>query len=146
MNVSIRDAQPGDAPDVVRLIVELAQADGDSSPISEAFVREYLGAPRCGLLLAVVEGKVAGLLSYSVRPDLYHAAPSVMIDELVVSAPYRGGGIGSALLAELVVRAEASGSAEVSVTTMPDNAGAQRFYRSHGLVDEALFLEKHFGT
>ena len=142
--VSIRDAQPDDAPDVVRLIGELAQAEGDSSPLSEAFVGDYLRAPRCGLLLALVEDEVAGLLSYSTRPDLYHAAPSVMIDELIVSAPYRGGGIGSALLTELLARAAADGSAEVSVTTMPDNAGAQRFYRAHGLVDEALFLEKHF--
>ncbi len=35
-------------------------------------------------------------------------------------------------------------AAEVSVTTMPDNQGAIRFYKRHGLVDEAVFLEKHF--
>jgi len=29
---------------------------------------------------------------------------------------------------------------------MPDNAGALRFYRTYGLVDEAVFLEKHFQT
>jgi ribosomal protein S18 acetylase RimI-like enzyme len=27
---------------------------------------------------------------------------------------------------------------------LPDNQGAIRFYRSHGLVDEAIHLEKHF--
>jgi ribosomal protein S18 acetylase RimI-like enzyme len=36
------------------------------------------------------------------------------------------------------------GCAEVSVSTLSDNEDAQRFYRSHGLVDEAVFLEKHF--
>jgi ribosomal protein S18 acetylase RimI-like enzyme len=31
-----------------------------------------------------------------------------------------------------------------SVAVMPDNEGALRFYREHGLADEAVFLEKHF--
>jgi hypothetical protein len=27
---------------------------------------------------------------------------------------------------------------------MPDNAGAIRFYKAHGMLDEAVLLEKHF--
>lgn len=145
MPVLIRDAHAGDAPTVVRLIVELARSEDETSPISAAFVAAYLATPNCFLLLAESEGQVVGLLSYSTRPDLYHAAPSVMIDQLIVSEAYQGSGIGSALLAEVFERAQAAGAAEVSVTTMPDNAGAQRFYRAHGLLDEAVFLERHFG-
>ena len=144
MIISIRDARPGDEPDVVRLVTELASEGGEASPVSEAFVRDFLASSQVHLLLAEVDGKIAGLLSYSVRSDLYHAAPSAMIDEFVVSAAYRGCGIGSAMMSELLGRLEAMGCAEVSVTTMPENVAAQRFYRSHGLVDEALFLEKHF--
>jgi hypothetical protein len=33
--------------------------------------------------------------------------------------------------------------AEVSVSTMPDNQEAIRFYNKLGLVDEAIFLERH---
>jgi ribosomal protein S18 acetylase RimI-like enzyme len=55
----------------------------------------------------------------------------------------RGRGVGGALMNELLRRLPFQGCAEVSVTTMPGNVRAQRFYRSHGLVDQAVFLEKH---
>jgi ribosomal protein S18 acetylase RimI-like enzyme len=35
---------------------------------------------------------------------------------------------------------------EVSVTTLPDNQEAIAFYKSHGMVDEAVYLEKHFSS
>ena len=65
--------------------------------------------------------------------------------DLVIAASHRGRGVGGALLEALLARLEKDGCAEVSVTTMPDNEGALRFYRSHGLTDEAVYLEKHFG-
>lgn len=142
--IRVRDAQPGDEPAIVSLIHELALIEGDSTPVTEAFVRDYLSSPHSHLLVAEVDEKIAGLLSYSMRPDLYHAAPSAMINELVISELDRGVGIGSALMSELLSRVQAIGCAEVSVTTMVDNEAAQRFYRSFGMVDEALFLEKHF--
>jgi PhnO protein len=142
--IHVRDAQPGDAPHVVRLITDLARADGENSPITERYVSQYLSASGSRLLVAEVEGQVVGLLSYSVRPNLYHAADSGLIEELIVAEDRRGSGIGSALLAEALRRLESTGCAEVSVSTMPDNDGAQRFYRSHGLIEEAVFLEKHF--
>ena len=45
---------------------------------------------------------------------------------------------------EALAALEAAGCAEVSIAAMPENEGAQRLYRSLGLVDEAVYLEKHF--
>jgi aminoglycoside 6'-N-acetyltransferase I len=96
------------------------------------------------VLLAVEGGQAVGLLSYSLRPDLYHAGLSAFIEELVVRGPGRGHGVGSALMAELFRWLDDLGCVEVSVATMPDNKGARRFYQAYGLVDEAVLLEKHF--
>lgn len=159
MPITVRDGKPGDERVIVELIAELAQTTpvyapsgsasaeisaGETSPITGEYVLEYLAFPGSHVLLAEEDGRVAGLLSYSVRPNLYHAANSALIEELVVRQSARGRGVGSALLSELLRRLPALGCAEVSVTTMPDNDGAIRFYRSHGLVDQAVFLEKHF--
>jgi ribosomal protein S18 acetylase RimI-like enzyme len=144
MSISVRDAHPGDEPHIVRLIRELADTDDEASPITPEYVCGYMTFPGNHVLLAEDGERVIGLLSYSVRPGLYHAGDSALIEELVVHAPERGRGVGSALMTELLRRLEALGCAEVSVSTMPDNTGAQRFYRAHGLRDEALFLEKHF--
>jgi len=141
---TIREAAPSDGVAVVALIHELAESGGETSPLTEAYVIAYLASPGSYVLLAEQEGGAVGLLSYSVRPNLYHAGDSALIEELVVADDWRGQGVGGALLQELLARLEKAGCAEVSVTTMPDNEGAIRFYRSHGLVDEAVFLEKHF--
>jgi ribosomal protein S18 acetylase RimI-like enzyme len=143
MDISTRDAQPADAETLVRIIRETADEDHDRSPVSEAYVKEYLASPGSGILLAEAEGAVAGLLSYSIRPNLFHAAPSCLIELLVIRKDLRNHGAGSALVKTLLDRARALGCAEVSVSTMPDNAGAIRFYRRHGLAEEAVLLEKH---
>jgi ribosomal protein S18 acetylase RimI-like enzyme len=144
MGTLVREAKNSDAAMIVQLIGELAATGGEHSPITEAYVAKYLASPVSRILLAEVQGQIAGLLSYSLRPDLYHAGDSCLVEELIVSEMFRGQGIGSALLMALMTRLEAAGCAEVSVSTMPDNVQAIHFYQKHGLTDEALFLEKHF--
>ena len=143
MEIRVEEAGFGDEPAIAALIQELAATGGGTSPVTEEYVREYLATAGSHVLLARHAGQIAGLLSYSVRPNLYHAGPAAFVEELVVSEPERGRGLGSALLRHLLAHLEATGCVEVSVTTLPTNEGAQRLYRAHGLVDEAVFLEKH---
>lgn len=142
--INIREAEQEDATDLVWLIRELAADDGVMSPIDEAYARYYLSQPRFHALLAEVDGKTVGLLAYEIKADLYHAGDTCYISELVVTAGYRNQGVGSALMQSLFHQLEGSGCVEASVSTMPDNQGAIEFYRRHGMVDEAVFLEKHF--
>lgn len=144
MNLRIRAAVAGDEEGIVELIHLLAEAGGETSPLSADYLEQYFAFPGSRILLAEDGGEVVGLLSYSVRPDLYHAGDSAYIENLVVAEGRRGQGIGSALLRHALVELEDAGCVEVSIATMPDNLSAQRLYRSLGLVDEAIYLEKHF--
>jgi ribosomal protein S18 acetylase RimI-like enzyme len=117
---------------------------GPGSEITADYVLHYLSGAERGVLLACLGGHVAGLLSYSLRADLYHAGISVLIEELVVEAESRGQGIGGALMDQLLLRAEGLGCKELCLAVMPENEGAIRFYKRHGLLEEALFLERHF--
>ena len=141
--VQIRQAGPGDEATITALIQELAATYGESSPLTEDYAGDYLATPGNHALLAERGGRAAGLLSYTVRPNLYHAGPTALIEELVVAGSERGHGVGGALLQHLLAHLEAGGCVEVSVSTLAENEGAQRFYRAHGLVDEAVLLEKH---
>ena len=85
MPITVRDARPGDEATVVQLVAELAQTIAETSPLTERYVGEYLAFPGCGILLAEEDNHAVGLLSYSMRPNLYHAAQSTLIEELVVS-------------------------------------------------------------
>jgi N-acetylglutamate synthase-like GNAT family acetyltransferase len=98
----IRKATLKDIPAIVSLIRELAQAGGETSPISEDYAADYLAVPDSQVLLAEDSSGVTGLLSYSVRPDLYHAGLCCMVEELVVAGEKRGRGTGGALLEALL--------------------------------------------
>jgi GNAT superfamily N-acetyltransferase len=144
MAIVIREAGPEDTPVIAVLIRELAEAVGESSSITETHVGEYLSFPGSHVLLAEEECQPIGLLSYAIRPNLYHAGNCALIEELVVTVSHRSRGVGGVLVSELLKRLAAAGCAEVSVSTMPGNEGARRFYRSHGFVDEYVYLERHF--
>lgn len=141
--LSIREATAIDAAAIVALVAELAASMGEESPLTPAYAKEFVQRPGCVVLLAERHGHALGLLSLTLRPNLYHAADCCQIEELVVAAAARGQGIGGALVRAAVERATRAGCAEISVSTLLDNAAAQRLYRAHGLTDESLLLERH---
>jgi ribosomal protein S18 acetylase RimI-like enzyme len=142
--VKIRAATQQDAKTIVDLVQSQALADGESSPLSEAYVSRYLASPTSGILLAMENDRAVGLLSYSARPDLSHAGDCYLIEELVVVEEKRSQRIGGLLMKNLLACAQQKGCVEIAVGVMPDNIRAQQFYRRHGLVDEALLLERHY--
>jgi ribosomal protein S18 acetylase RimI-like enzyme len=139
-NLSIRSAEPVDAAHIVQLIRQM----GSDSDVNEEYVLYYLAGSERGVLLACLGDQIAGLLSYSMRADLYHAGNSVLIEELVVDERQRGKGIGGALMEALLKQGEVLDCRELCLAVMPANEAAIHFYKSHGLVEEALFLERHF--
>lgn len=143
MKTSIRQANQKDAQAVTALVHELAASEGDPARVDEAYAAIFLETPGCGALLAEIAGRPVGLLSYTLRPDLYHAGLTGLIQELVVTASERGKGIGGCLLESFMQLMEAQGTVEISVGVMPGNRGAIAFYKRHGLLDESLNLEKH---
>ncbi len=139
-DLSIRPARPSDAAHIVRLIHQM----GTDSELTEDYVLHYLSGAGREILLASLEENVVGLLSYSVRPDLYHAGNSILIEELVVEEKHRGIGIGGILLEALLDKIPGLGCKELCLAVMPDNEAAIQLYKRYGLVEEALFLERHF--
>ena len=135
---TVRPATEKDAAGITELVRLLARENGETTPLTPSHVRDFLSVPGCGVLLAEVDGAVTGMLSYSRHPGLYHAAPSLVIEDLVVQPAFRGRGLGGRLVAEAMDLARKEGCAEVSVSTMPENKRAKAFYRRLGLIDEAV--------
>jgi ribosomal protein S18 acetylase RimI-like enzyme len=142
-SVSIRPARKSDAAAIAQLVAQLATFLQESSAVSEEYVLRYLESGEAGVLVAAAEGEVIGVLSYTLRPSLYHAATSCMIEELVVSEGYRRTGIGSRLLNTIVALAREKGCVEVSISAMASNRGAIDLYKRHGFEADAVLLEKH---
>jgi len=143
MKIIIRDASARDKSTIAKLIQELAAIEGDPSQVHDDYIEKYLADSNVGILLAEIDGKVIGLLSYAIRPNLYHAGIACLIDELVVSEKERNNQAGTALIIALLGRLKAMKCIEVSVAVMPDNLKAKDFYRKHGFKSEISLLERH---
>jgi ribosomal protein S18 acetylase RimI-like enzyme len=143
MDNVIRDATVGDARVIVELVKELARSMGEESPLIEPYVQIYLDSTSNSILLAMAEDGIIGLLSYSLRPNLYHSGNICLIEELIVGEKARGRGIGARLLVELFSRMTIKDCAEISVSTLPGNQSAIEFYRKHGFKEEGVLLEIH---
>jgi len=143
MAVIIRQAGPGDEPDVVDLMQELAATFDVPTTIDEHYVRHFLASPVSNILMAFDDDAAVGLLSYAMVPGLFHAAESGLIESLVTTEGRRGEGIGRQLLQTAVRLLEAAGCAEISVSTAADNEVAQKLYFDAGLTEASVLLEKH---
>ncbi len=142
-SVAVRPAEDDDAVEIAGLVTMLAAELGDPTPVTPAYVAGYLHRPGCRALVAVRPPQLIGLLSYSFRPSLYHAADACMVDELIVQPSERNHGVGTLLLNEVIRLAREVGCAEVSLGVMKSNQAALRFYLRHGFEDEAFLLERH---
>jgi len=146
----IRQATVEDSGVIAQLMTQLIEASGyegwQVSPEQiEESLRKMADSDAYQVLLAEDEGQVVGLLSLSFRQTLFHAAPSALIDELVVERGHRGRGVGRQLIAEAIERCRAAGCCEVEVSTERSNEAAQGFYRQHGFSHEAVLFELEFG-
>ena len=145
-SASVRLAEIEDATAIAGLVSTLAAELGEHTPVTLTFVAGYPRRPGCHVLLALRGPAAVGLLSYTFRPSLYHAADACLVDELVVQPAERNRGLGTHLLEEVLRRAHDQHCAEVSFSVMTSNRAALRFYQRHGFEDQALLLELHLPT
>jgi L-phenylalanine/L-methionine N-acetyltransferase len=92
--------------------------------------------PRCILLTAAVGDELAGNLG--LRPDPHPCSPHVAWVGMSVGAPWRGLGVGGALLTAAAGWAEANGVSRLVLSVFPHNERAIRFYEHQGFVREGL--------
>jgi len=84
---------------------------------------------------------VVGFINFTTRNTLYQAAPSGLIDELIVTKAYRGKGIGKQLVSATLKMCRQLGCCEVEVSTLKSNNKARDFYRSCGFTEDSVFFE-----
>jgi GNAT superfamily N-acetyltransferase len=140
--VKIRDAQPRDVPELMRLKRLLAEGEDALHALSASeadWLRDSFG-PKPGFTAFVAErtdmaagaaSAIIGMATCSRRVVTGWNGPVVFLQDLFVEAEYRGQGIARALVARVAVLARELGSPIVELTVHADNP-AQQFYVSTG--------------
>jgi GNAT superfamily N-acetyltransferase len=132
----IREAQPGDAPDLLRLVRALAEYEGEPGAVeaTEASLAAALFRPDPLVHAHVAEedGRVVGMAIWFLSFSTWTGRHSLYLEDLFVEPAQRGRGTGRALLARLASRAVELGCARVDWSVLDWNEPAIGFYRSLG--------------
>ncbi len=135
-----RDARPGDAPAVSRLLDELGH------PAPEADVRARLAelARLEGHVVLVAEdgSGVTGVVSGFVTPVLHRPGVTGRISVMVVAGTARGNGVGTRLLDAMEEALVARGATRLELTSNLKRADAHAFYEKRGWTRQGLRFEK----
>jgi len=104
----------------------------------------YDRTPPQDVLVAVVDGEVAGYAKL-VKPMPYPSGEHVIrINGLAVAPEYQRRGAGRALLAAAVDEARRRGARKLTLGVFGSNDGARRLYESFGFVVEGVQREHFF--
>lgn len=94
------------------------------------------------VLLALVDGRPAALLSLRIVPYLSQDEPYGEISELYVDPAHRRAGVATLLLAQAEFLARQRGCTYLHVNAWQNNDGAQALYRARGFAAVEMAFEK----
>lgn len=134
MTLIIRQAVPGDLPEVHQMIGLLARHHGDQPQISlETLHRQVFDLGLGRLWVAAEEEGLIGYALMLVRPNLVTGGAGHDLNHLFVHEWRRRAGIGKALIAAVRAYSVAEGAESLVIGTHRENLGAQNAYRDMGL-------------
>ncbi len=136
---SVRAAQPGDVPALMRLKLLLAQGEDSLHAVRATaadWLRDGFGV-NAGFTAFVAEtghggtGTVIGMATCSQRVITGWSGPVIFLQDLFVEPEYRRHGVANALMARVAAYAHDLGSPIVELTVRADNP-AQGFHLRNG--------------
>ncbi len=134
--VLIRPVLKTEVPELFALVRAKAEFDGSlASLVANAeSLRDALFAerPSAYALVAEVDGKLVGMVTYYAIFSSFIARPGLWMDDLFVYENYRGHGIGEALVRELCRVAQSGGCARLDWIVSANNERGKKFYTRIG--------------
>lgn len=139
MGLIVRIAEPRDCARLAELIGQLGYAASESE-VGERL--EAMADEGRVVLIAEIDGKVAGCLSTSIMRVLHRPAPVGRISMMVVDEAQRSRGIGTALVRAAERALAAQGCYMVEVTSHVRRTEAHRFYERLGYEHTSVRLAR----
>ena len=136
MTTDIRPAAPADVATILNFVRELAafEREPDAVAATEPMLAEALfGAdPAAEAVIAERSGVPVGFALFFRNFSTWTGRPGLYLEDLYVTPPARGGGVGKALLIHLASIARDRGWARFEWSVLDWNTPAVEFYRAMG--------------
>jgi RimJ/RimL family protein N-acetyltransferase len=131
--VLIRPARFADGPSVARLMTELGYPQPPQD--ADAWLAGWSGDPRAIVLVAELDGSLAGVIAAHAVPYLERSGSFVRVVALVVDRTRRRAGVGRRMLDAVEGWAADLGCRDIEVTSRRSRDDAHAFYRALGFED-----------
>jgi len=142
MNAQIDFATVNDLEAMAELLTELFTLESDFRPDRNkqiAGLRLILDNPDVGQLFVLrVGGNVAGMANALYTISTAEGCRVVLLEDVIVSASYRGRGYGRRLIEHILAWAAANGLPRITLLADQDNAPALAFYGRLGFEYSAM--------
>jgi len=147
-DVVVRRASDADWDDLLSLLSQLHPAEAALNPASQDIReswRQIKTEPKRALLVAEIGGRLVGTIDCFVTANLTHGGrPYATIENLVVDAAYRRRGVGAALVAAVVSRAQSARCYKVQLLSNRTRREARSFYEKVGFTPSAQGYRIYF--
>jgi len=134
--MNFREARRDEVPAIVALLADDILGAGRETGPDDAYWKAFddiAADPRNRVIVAEVDGQVAGTLQLTLIPGLSrHGMLRAQIEGVRVAAPWRGRGLGRAMIGWAIEEARRSGCGLVQLTSDKRRPEAIRFYEGLG--------------
>lgn len=140
----MREAAAADAVALVALLAELHPRYPGDPGQAATVIDQARAQPGRSLLVAASGGRVVGTADLITAANITHGGrPWGIVENVVVAADARGTGVGAALLAEVVERAESAGCYMLQLVSLNHRVEAHGFYRRLGFTPVAAGFRRY---
>jgi GNAT superfamily N-acetyltransferase len=132
----IRAAKPGDVPQLLQFIRELAEYERLAHTVEtteELLAKGLFGErPAAEALVAEIDGEAVGWALFFTNFSTFKGLPGLYIEDIYVRPQFRGRGAGKALLKRVAELAVERGCGRVEWAVLDWNTPSIEFYKSLG--------------
>jgi GNAT superfamily N-acetyltransferase len=146
MLATVRPAVTTDLDALLELYVQLSPGNAaiDRGSAAQGLAR-MLAHPGVSLLVAEIDGRVAGTVTLVLVPNLTHdARPWIQLENMVVDQSIRRGGVGRALISAAEQLAARTNAYKIQLQSADHRRGAHAFYQAAGFVPSSLGFRRYF--
>ena len=134
MEITVREGQREDVPQVLSLIKELAEYEKEPEAVvvtEEELTRDGFGEnPIYGLFVAEANDEIVGIALYYEKYSTWKGR-CIFLEDMVVRESFRGKGIGAQLFEEVIEVAKVKKARRMEWQVLDWNEPAIRFYKRY---------------
>src|SRR3989344_4884125 len=131
-NVVIRSAKKQDYKEVINLFGKFVEDENRYKKKNSESFHKFIKTKNCFADLAIIDGKIVGFVTYSIRTVVRYPTPILEVEEFFVLEKYRRLKIGKQLMEKAISAAKKNRCYGIFLGSSKDRKPSHNFYKHTG--------------